>query len=164
MYHTTDNTTTILDQVRGYAKNPIASALGATLGAIIPLVTYHVTHYQAPANPWLYILVAAGLLYSAPKVYDWARTLFGTPIAGVAFTIIMEMAMVVTDAPVTKYAGLVVLVVINALSVAYNITDQDKRAKLARRHHQRARRTASAASDTLALVAPIKPKRQRKTA
>lgn len=85
---------------------------GCIIGGIIPSITWDVAHHQAPENPWLYIGVLGGLVYSAPLVADWFSQYVGK-WKGYGFVVALETALTVTNGW-TDITALVVLSALNA--------------------------------------------------
>jgi hypothetical protein len=73
-------------------------------------------HIEAPTNPALWVLVAAALLFSAPTLVQWAAKWCGSMYKAMGFAGLLEGVMVFSHIPALAYAGLAILVMINAVS------------------------------------------------
>lgn len=113
---------TALRRQRAKVFTAILAGLGA---ALIPAATYAVVHYQAPKNPFYWILAVAGLAYSAPTVQVWAKSWAKWTAKAWAFTVISE-AMLSFGLPWMSYVALVILVGINVLSAVQAALDSKK--------------------------------------
>lgn len=98
---------------------------GLIIGGIIPIITYHVAHYQAPnpfVSPWgpemgLWLVVFGGLAYSAPTVAQWF-TRYSSRAKSWGFVLSLECAMTFTHSAWTTLPALAVLVGLNAIILA----------------------------------------------
>lgn len=98
----------------------LAAATGIGLGATVPTSTFVLIHSSlgVTAYPLLWILVAGGLLYSAPTVFQWALAAFGSKFKAAGFCVLMEGILTFAHIPALTYSSLAVLVFINAVSAA----------------------------------------------
>jgi hypothetical protein len=116
-------TTSIVAQVRSALEpsNRLATLLGALGGAFVPLATYWIAHRLMTSwtSP-LVGLVAGGLLYSAPTVYQWARMAFGTWYKALGFVVLLEGVMTFTHGWLAITA-LGYLIAINAIAAGAEI-------------------------------------------
>lgn len=88
---------TIVQQVRCclLKKHRRAAALGAALGGVIPAFSFgfaQVAH--TTRSPLALAFVAAGLAYSGPTVYGWAKAAFGAWYKALGFVLLLEGSMV----------------------------------------------------------------------
>jgi len=103
-------------------KRALLITIGAaSLGGILPAISYHVAHYQAPSlftAPWgpshgLWLVVAGLLAYSAPSVAQWFAR-YSSPVKAWGFVVGLECAMTCT-AQITALPALLALVIVNAI-------------------------------------------------
>lgn len=118
MASTTPN---LLDQLKEMRKHPLVTVLGCALGGFIPAATYVVAHYEAPQTPHLWLIVAAGLVFSPLTVWQQARGWFGCPYKAFGFVGVLEGVMVFSSTVALTLGALSILVVINGLSVGYSL-------------------------------------------
>lgn len=90
-----------------------------TLAAgFLPIASYVVAHIEAAGDRWLWILVGACLLFSAPTLATWSLTWTGNGwlgrIKAWGFTIVLEGTMIFSHTELLRLSGMVLLVVINA--------------------------------------------------
>lgn len=91
----------------------IAAAIAA---AFLPVASFVLAHIEAPGNPYLWVLVAAALLFSAPTLVQWAAKWCGGLYKAIGFAGLLEGVMVFSHIAPLAYAGLSILVMINAVS------------------------------------------------
>lgn len=98
----------------------LPAVMGFALGGIMPAASYTLVHARegVASNPLLWILVAGGLLYSAPSVFNWARQAFQGQVKALGFVILIEGVATFARIHWISYAGLAVLVAINGISAA----------------------------------------------
>ena len=113
----------VLDQVAQATKpiNRLAFVIGALLGGFIPIASYTVCHLECQQDPRLWVLVVAGLAYSAFTVYQWARIAFKHPAKALGFVILMEGVILFSHTLWLSVAALVVLITINGTATATNL-------------------------------------------
>lgn len=95
----------------------IAAAIAA---AFLPIASFVLAHIEAPTNQALWVLVAAALLFSAPTLVQWAAKWCGSMYKAMGFAGLLEGVMVFSHIPALAYAGLAILVMINAIN-AYTL-------------------------------------------
>lgn len=95
----------------------IAAAIAA---AFLPVASFVLAHIEAPTNQALWVLVAAALLFSAPTLVQWAAKWCGHMYKAMGFAALLEGVMVFSHIPALSYAGLAILVMINAIN-AYTL-------------------------------------------
>jgi len=116
---------TVLKQIREAWRNPLAAWTGCIFGAAVPLATYFVAHFEAGAAPWLWSIVAGGLLVSAPTVYEWALAAFQNRPKSVGFVMLLEGTMILSGIKAMAIGCLTLLVVINAVGAAACLARRD---------------------------------------
>jgi hypothetical protein len=117
----------VLDMIQTFPKNKVSAVAGGILGAVVPLISFNVMHSQIDISERSLIIgakvtiVVAALLFSAVKVSTIAATITNSRTLGIAYTILLELALLFTE-PVTSYAALAILVSLNSISYAYAMT------------------------------------------
>lgn len=110
-------------------RNLLATLFGFWLGGIVPLAVYMTAHYSVQANPYLWVLVVAGLVYSATTVYKWGVIAFSSPVKAVGFVALLEGVLTFSPEHVLSLAALATLMAINAIATACNLIAQRKEAR-----------------------------------
>lgn len=95
-------------------KKSAAQFCAALAAGFLPVASYVLAHFESVTNPMLWILVAAALMFSAPTLADWAKKWTGNAYKAWGFTILLEGVMVFSHLQALSYAGLAILVLINA--------------------------------------------------
>lgn len=93
--------------------------VGLLIGALIPIATFSMSHYQAGIIG--YALTLAGLVFSAPTVYEWGLKAFKSKVKSIGFVILLEGIMVLSTVPYLPFVCLTYLVAINAVQTGINI-------------------------------------------
>jgi hypothetical protein len=124
----------VLEQVECSWKpgNRLATLMGAMLGGFIPLASYTIAHQEAPNRPFLWVLVACGLAYSALTVFDWARVAFRHPIKALGFCGLLEGVMTLSGTQWLGITALTMLIVINGIATGCNLVADRRQARSAR--------------------------------
>lgn len=92
-----------------------AGRIAAMLAAgFLPIASFAIAHFEAPNQPALWVLVAAALLFSAPTLVTWAAQWCGGMYKAIGFAGLLEGVMVFSHIEYLAYAGLAILVLINA--------------------------------------------------
>lgn len=89
-------------------------ALAAIAGGFIPAASYVVAHIEAQDNNYLYGLVAAALLFSAPTLAAWAQRWCDGAVKAWGFVVLLEGVMILSQIPYLNLVGLGILVCINS--------------------------------------------------
>lgn len=95
-------------------KKSVAQFCAAIAAGFLPVASYVLAHFESQTNPMLWILVAAALMFSAPTLATWAQKWTGNAYKAWGFTILLEGVMVFSHITALSYAGLAILVMINA--------------------------------------------------
>jgi VIT1/CCC1 family predicted Fe2+/Mn2+ transporter len=95
-------------------KKNVAQFCAALAAGFLPIASYVLAHFESKTNPMLWLLVGAALLFSAPTLASWAQKWCGNQYKAWGFTILLEGVMVCSHTEVLSYAGLTILVLINA--------------------------------------------------
>ena len=112
--------------MRKAGANRIAAAIAA---AFLPVASFVLAHIEAPTNPALWVLVAAALLFSAPTLIEWAQKWCGSKYKAIGFAGLLEGVMVFSHISPLAYAGLLILVMINAIN-AYTLAGKAQAADM----------------------------------
>jgi hypothetical protein len=118
----------VVDQVkRSFAKkNRFATFCGLLLGGFVPSATFTVAHYEVSVNPWLWVLVVGGLIYSAFTVFKWGTVAFTSKVKAVGFVVLIEGTMTFAHTPWLSLLALGLLVSINGIATGCNLVADQK--------------------------------------
>lgn len=136
----------IIEQLRiaSVKGNRLATAVGAILGTVVPVMVYAVTH-KLPSLPLdsvafyvLLIMAIGGCYFSMKSVIVWGTLAFqGDKVKAVAFALLLEGMLVMSgmleDMAWLGYAALGYLALINAISAGCSIALESKKYNSARR-------------------------------
>lgn len=121
----------VTDQLKVALRNPVALVMGLFAG-YVPLAIYEIAHHDMDPTLWkrtiLWTIVAGGLIFSAKTVYDWGKQMFCLPVKAGGFVILLEGVMISSSIlPVgiqwLAVIALVILMFVNAISTAYNLSN-----------------------------------------
>lgn len=101
-------------KINAAQKRTIGQVMAAVASGFLPIASFVLAHYESKTEPMLWVLVAAALLFSAPTLAKWAEKWCGNQVKAWGFTVLLEGVMVASHTEWLSYAGLVILVVINA--------------------------------------------------
>lgn len=110
----------------------IAAFMGLIVGGLPPISSFWVAHHEITSNwndpkNWLMaVLVTCGLFFSAPTVYEWFKTTFRSGWKAFGVTALLEGFMLFSNTPWLIYSLLAVLVSINAIQAACNLSTRKK--------------------------------------
>lgn len=126
----------VVEQVRRSTRKThrLAMACGAVLGAFVPGAVYWLAHTEASARPMLWVLIAAGLAFSATTVYEFGRSAFQHTAKAMGFVVLLEGVMVASSTRWLALVALVLLVAINAVSTGCNLALEHSDLRRQRRH------------------------------
>lgn len=96
----------------------LAGFTGLIIGGAIPAISFELVHYEVHRNPWLWALIAGGLIYSAVTVFQWVTLAFGNAFKALGFVTLSEGAMVLSHNPYVSFGVLALLIFVNATSAA----------------------------------------------
>lgn len=102
--------------VRPVHRRSANQCLAGLAAGFLPVASYVVAHYEAPAEPALYALVLCALGYSAPTLATWAQRWAGHIVKAWGFTVLLEGVMVLSHIRVLALTGLGILVLINSVT------------------------------------------------
>jgi len=123
--------------IAGRKGNRLATAIGAILGTVVPVMTFAVTHklpslaFTDPAFYVLSIMAIGGCFFSMKSVIMWGQMAFNQDkFKAIAFAILLEgmlvMSGMVPDMAYLGWAALAYLSLINAISAGCSIAMQSK--------------------------------------
>lgn len=154
----------LVDQVRMVAQkqNRIAGVIGSWLAKLAPLGSFGIAHF-APLNLttgrglFFSLLLLACLAFSAPKVYRWARSTFGSLVEALGFVVLTEgLSLAPHDVhwvlTLVSVDALLVLLGVNAVMGAVRVS-------LSQRELRAAARAAQAAEKPISVPAASTPKK-----
>jgi hypothetical protein len=95
-------------------QRTVGQCIAATAAGFLPIASYVLAHGEAQQTTYLWALVAAALLYSAPTLAAWSRKWAGSDAKAWGFTVLLEGVMVASQTVPLSASGLVLLVAINA--------------------------------------------------
>ena len=120
-------------------KNLFASLFGVWLGGIVPFGIFMTAHYSVNksitvsghqvSGAWLWILVLAGLAYSATTVFKWGTSAFSSKAKSAGFVILLEGILTFSPEHGLAVAALVTMMLINAIATSCNLIAQRKEAR-----------------------------------
>lgn len=96
----------------------VAAFTGLLIGGFVPMATYTLVHCECVKHPYLWVLVAGGLLYSAMSVFKWATDAFSNRTKALGFCVLLEGILTFSHIAALGFAALGILVFINAVSAA----------------------------------------------
>lgn len=112
---------TVVEQIR-QAFRPdgrLAAFIGLWLGSSIPAMTFGLVHFVLPHYPERWILnwgiAVCGLAYSAPKVYRWGVSAWGSKIEAAGMVLMLEGIMTFVPGLILPSCALIEIVFINAV-------------------------------------------------
>jgi len=110
---------TVVQQVR-HAFRPgsrIAAWIGLVMGGCAPMFTFGVVHFVLPHHPErsiiLWVIAVGGLLFSAPKVYRWGLSAWGSKVEAVGAVMFLEGVMTFVPSFYLPMAALTILIFVN---------------------------------------------------
>ena len=101
-------------KVSAAQKRTIGQFCASIAAGFLPVASFIMAHIESKDNPYLWILVAAALVFSAPTLAEWAGKWCGSMVKAWGFTVLLEGVMVFSHTEALSIAGLVILVAINA--------------------------------------------------
>jgi hypothetical protein len=112
---------TVVQQVK-HAFKPggrVAAWIGLLIGGCAPIFTFGVVHFVLPHHPERFIILwtiaIGGLLFSAPKVFKWGLSAWGSKIEALGAVVFLEGVMTFVPSLYLPTAALAILVFINAV-------------------------------------------------
>ena len=112
---------TVVEQVR-QAFQPggrLAAVIGLLLGSSIPAMTFCLVHFVLPHYPddriVLWVIAVGGLAYSAPKVFRWGVSAWGSTFEAAGMVLLLEGIMTFVPGVWLPMIALLVVVFINGV-------------------------------------------------
>lgn len=160
----------LADQVRMAAQkqNRIAAVIGSWLAKLAPVGSFAIAHF-APLNftsargLFFWALLASCLAFSAPKVFKWARSTFGSVVEAVGFVGLTEgLSLAPHDVhwflTAVSVDALLVLLVVNSITGAVRVSLSQRELRAAAKAQQVAEaKTEPAAVTARKTAQPKKP-------
>lgn len=131
----------VIDQALVAFERPnlLATAFGAWLGGIVPFGVFMTAHYSTMktfsvsgvevSGAWLWVLVLAGLIYSATTVFNWGVSAFSSKAKSFGFVVLLEGILTFSPEHGLAIAALVTMMIINAIATSCNLISQRKEAR-----------------------------------
>jgi hypothetical protein len=107
-------------KINAAQKRTIGQFVAAIASGFLPIASFVIAHHEAGADPKLWILVVAALMFSAPSVAGWAQKWCGNKYKAWGFTVLLEGVLVFAHHELLSIGGLLMLVAINAAN-AWNL-------------------------------------------
>ena len=101
-------------KINAAQKRTIGQIMASIAAGFLPIASFVMAHYESAQTPYLWILVAAALMFSAPTLADWAYKWAGNKYKAWGFTVLLEGVMVASNTEWLSFGGLIILVAINA--------------------------------------------------
>jgi hypothetical protein len=138
----------LADQVRMAAQkqNRIAAVIGSWLAKLAPVGSFAIAHF-APLNftstrgLFFWALLASCLAFSAPKVFKWARSTFGSVVEAIGFVGLTEgLSLAPHDVhwflTAVSVDALLVLLVVNSITGAVRVSLSQRELRAAAKAQQ----------------------------
>ena len=104
----------VLPKLTASDQRTFGQVIAAVAAGFLPVASYVIAHIEAPDRPWMWPLVAAALVYSAPTLADWSERWCKNRWKAWGFTALLEGVMVFSTIGYLAITGLAILVSINA--------------------------------------------------
>lgn len=147
-----DSAPDVLTQLRCAAGNPLATAIGAVVGGVIPWFARTVAHGEVAARWWAdpkALIVVGCMLFSVSTVYSFGRATFRAPRKALGFVVAIEGVAVLCSTPQVWVTALALLVLINAVTsgctIALAHAETQRRSRASALGHARSRRARDGA-------------------
>lgn len=120
----------IIEQIRVACsrEHRLATIIGALIGAIVPLATFVLAHYEVSLRLDLSgspdvrgLIVLGGLVFSMRTVIEWGRMALGSSAKAIAFAVLLEGVMVLSSHTWLAVIALVYLAGINAIATGVTL-------------------------------------------
>ena len=158
----------VIDQIRTsfQLQNWLPLLVGVVLGGAAPSLTYTVSHLLHPISheealntwsAWINVwtpVVVAGLTFSGITVYQWLQAAFKNRAKALGLVVLVETVMTcASDVPTMCYLALGLLVFVNAVATATQLTLDAKTVRKAPASKKRTKSVAGIkASNTNGMV------------
>lgn len=104
----------VLPKLTAADQRTFGQVIAAVAAGFLPVASYAIAHLEAPDRPWMWPLVVAALVYSAPTLAEWAERWCKSRWKSWGFTCLLEGVMVFSTIDYLAVTGLAILVSINA--------------------------------------------------
>lgn len=121
-------TVKVLPSLHKAEMRTIGQFIAALAASFLPIASYVIAHQEVATREYMWVLVGAALLFSAPTLAEWAQRWCSSPYKAWGFCVLLEGTMVFSSTVYLGYAGLAVLVAINCHS-AWHLAGKSMRAK-----------------------------------
>jgi hypothetical protein len=101
-------------------------ACGMLMGGVVAFFAFVIAHYETPDRPWLWILVAGAMLFSAKTVWQFGCRAFRDPWKATGFVLIVEGVLIFSVTPWLTWIALGYLISINAIATGTNLALEDE--------------------------------------
>lgn len=156
----------VVGQIRIAMSNPAALVMGALLGGIVPVASYHLAHHESKGWDLALLLVLGGLVYSAKTVWAWGKLAFDCSWKATGFVLLIEGVMVTSKTPWLAVTALAYLVAINAIASGCSLALRDMPAPEKKSKKSSAMPSEIPAAPSVPVfesVAPAAPKKVRRS-
>lgn len=109
-------------------QRTVGQFIAAVAAGFLPVASFVIAHMETRGNPWMWGLVIAGLMFSAPTLADWALKWCKDRWKSWGFTILLEGVMIFSSVQYLAATGLFILVAINCHS-AWNLSGKKSSSK-----------------------------------
>jgi hypothetical protein len=96
----------------------LSAVMGLILGGFVPVAVFSLVHFEVAKYPAMWVAVVAGLAYSAPTVFKWAKAAFGEPVKAGGFVVLLESILTFSHLHALNITALFILIFINAVATA----------------------------------------------
>lgn len=104
----------LAERINAHMGAPVNRPLAALAAGFLPVASYVLAHMEAQRAPYLYGLVLAALIFSAPTLAAWAKRWCSHWAKAWGFCILLEGVMILSQMQALNVVGLVILVGINS--------------------------------------------------
>lgn len=108
-------------QLSAGEQRTVGQFIAALAAGFLPVASFTIAHMETGTRPWMWTLVLAGLMFSAPTLADWALKWCKDRWKAWGFTILLEGVMIFSSVQYLAATGLFILVAINCHS-AWNLS------------------------------------------
>lgn len=96
--------------------NVMAFLLGSIITGSVPVGTYFIAHEEVVGNPWMWIGVFFGAVFSLVTVYRWGLVMFKSQVRAVGYCALVEFGMIFSTIEWLAILLLSIVVFINGVS------------------------------------------------
>lgn len=106
----------VLPKLSKADSRTIGQFIAAVAAGFLPVASYSIAHGEVQAQPFMWALLAAALMFSAPTLVEWAEKWCRGKYKAWGFTVLLEGVMVFSANHYIALTGLAILVAINCNS------------------------------------------------